>query len=96
MAFLDGGHPSVVISDFRVPTMAAKAIADRFRRDGKKIPVFVTTTHTGGNAEVLVKRIGVSGYIAKPVNGDDVLCRVVAHAGGRGGRTSRRPSGLAI
>ena len=96
MAFLDGGHPSVVISDFRVPTMAAKAIADRFRRDGKKIPVYVTTTHTGRNAEVLVKRLGVSGYIAKPVSGDDVLSRVVEHAGGRAGRTSRRSSGLAI
>lgn len=96
MAFLDEGRPSVVISDFRVPTMAAKAIADRFRRDGKAIPVFVTTTHTGSNAEVLVKRLGVSGYIAKPVSGEDVLSRIVEHAGARAGRTSRGSPRLAI
>jgi len=96
MAFLDTGHPAVVISDFRVPTMAAKTIADRLRRDGRKTPVLVTTTHAGNNAEVLVKRLGVSGYIAKPVNGADVVASVTECVGKSSGRPVRRPTGLAI
>lgn len=96
MDFLDTGRPAVVISDFRVPTMAAKVIADRLGRDGRKTPVLVTTTHTGNNAEVLVKRLGVSGYIAKPVNGDDVVALVTECAAKSSGRRLRRPTGLAI
>jgi CheY-like chemotaxis protein len=96
LAFLETGEPAVVISDFRVPTMAAKTIADRLRKEGKKIPVFVTTTHTGKNAEVLVKRLGVSGYIAKPVKGDDVVESVAPCVAKRAGRNARRATRLAI
>jgi DNA-binding NtrC family response regulator len=96
MAFLDEGRPSVVISDFRVPTMAAKAIADRLGREGRKTPVLVTTTHTGHNAEVLVKRLGVAGYIAKPVNEEDLVALVTERAARSSGRALRRPTGLAI
>lgn len=96
MAFLDTGRPAVVISDFRVPAMAAKAIADRFGRDGRKTPVLVTTAHRGNNADVLVKRLGVSGYIAKPVNGEDVVALVTDCAARSSDRPLRRPTGLAI
>ena len=96
MDFLDRGNPSVVISDFRVPTMAAKAIADRLARDGRKTPVLVTTTHTGSNAETLVKKLGVSGYVAKPVNGEDLLGLVAECAARHSSRPLRRPTRLAI
>jgi CheY-like chemotaxis protein len=96
MDFLDTGRPAVVISDFRVPTMAAKVIADRLGRDGRKTPVLVTTTHTGNNAEVLVKKLGVSGYIAKPVNEADVVALVTECASKSSDLPLRRPTGLAI
>jgi CheY-like chemotaxis protein len=96
MDFLDTGRPAVVISDFRVPTMAAKVISDRLGRDGRKTPVLVTTTHTGNNAEVLVKKLGVSGYIAKPVNGDKMVALVTECVAKSSDRPLRRPSGLAI
>jgi CheY-like chemotaxis protein len=83
MEFLDSGRASVIISDFRVPTMAAKVVAERLRREGRNIPVFVTTSHRGKNAEVLVKRLGVAGYIGKPLNAEEVLSRVREHAGPR-------------
>jgi CheY-like chemotaxis protein len=96
MAFLEAGRPAVVISDFRVPTMAAKAIADRLSRDGCKTPVLVTTNQTGKNADVLVARLGVSGYITKPVRGEDVIALVTECAMKGSRRPLRRPSGLAI
>ncbi len=68
--------PSLIISEFRLPSMAAKVLVDELRSQGKNIPVLVTTTHRGRNAESLVKKIGVAGYISKPLDADEVLKRV--------------------
>ena len=40
------------------------------------IPVLVTTTHTGENAERLVQKLGAAGYISKPLKASDVLSRI--------------------
>jgi DNA-binding response OmpR family regulator len=58
--------------------MSAKALVDELGHDGKKIPVLVTTTHRGDNADILVERLGVAGYICKPLERDDVWERVGA------------------
>ncbi|MFQ5511050.1 MAG: response regulator [Candidatus Krumholzibacteriia bacterium] len=68
--------PILIISEFRVPSMAAKVLAERLQSEGKNIPVLVTTTHRGQNAERLVEKIGVAGYISKPLDAEDVLARV--------------------
>jgi CheY-like chemotaxis protein len=75
--------PSLIISEFRVPSMAAKVIADRLRAEGKDIPVVVTTTQGGEQAELLVEKIGVAGYITKPLNSADVLGRIESLLHGR-------------
>ena len=68
--------PSLIISEFRLPSMAAKVLVEELRSKGKNIPVLFTTTHRGRNAESLVKKIGVAGYISKPLDVDEVLKRV--------------------
>jgi DNA-binding response OmpR family regulator len=68
--------PSLIISEFRVPSMAAKVLLERLKVDGSDIPVLVTTTHTGENAERLVQKLGAAGYISKPLNSPDVLSRI--------------------
>jgi CheY-like chemotaxis protein len=75
---LKNDSPRLIISDFRVPSMSAKALADELGSEGKRIPVLVTTTHGGENADVLVERLGVDGYIRKPLEPDDVWSRVGA------------------
>ena len=90
LAFLDKERASVIISDFRVPSMSAKAVVDRLRRESRKIPVLVTTSHRGKNAEVLVERLGVSGYISKPLNPDEILSQIAGYAGRPVGEASRR------
>jgi CheY-like chemotaxis protein len=77
-AVLKDDSPKLIISDFRVPSMSAKALVDELGHDGKKIPVLVTTTHRGDNADILVERLGVAGYICKPLERDDVWERVGA------------------
>ncbi len=89
LAYLKAGSPRLIISDFRVPSMSAKALVDELGSEGKNIPVLVTTAHQGENADVLVDRLGVAGYICKPLERDDVLSRVgtfleSADAGGLG------------
>ncbi|UCG51955.1 MAG: response regulator [Candidatus Latescibacterota bacterium] len=74
--FVRRGRTSLIISDFRVPSMAAKVLVDRLEREGKHIPVLVTTSHRGENAELLVEQLGVAGYLSKPLRPDDVLARV--------------------
>jgi CheY-like chemotaxis protein len=76
---LDSLHdnaPSLIISDFRVPSMAAKVLVERLKAEGREVPVLVTTTHTGEDAERLVQKLGVAGYIAKPLSASDVLNRI--------------------
>jgi CheY-like chemotaxis protein len=76
---LDSLHdnaPTLIISEFRVPSMAARVLAERLKAEGSEIPVLVTTTHTGENAERLVQKLGVAGYIAKPLGSSDVLNRI--------------------
>ena len=68
--------PSLIISEFRVPSMAAKVLLERLRLDGSEIPVLVTTTHAGENAERLVQKLGAAGYIRKPLNSSDVLSSI--------------------
>jgi CheY-like chemotaxis protein len=74
--YVERGRVALIISDFRVPSMAAKALADRLDREGNRTPVLVTTSHCGENAEVLVQKLGVAGYISKPLQPDQVLSRV--------------------
>ena len=64
------------IRQFRLPSMAAKVLVERLRSEGKNIPVLVTTTHRGERAKLLVEKLGVAGYISKPLDADYVLQRV--------------------
>ncbi|MEJ2722020.1 MAG: response regulator, partial [bacterium] len=74
--FMSRGRAALIISDFRVPSMAAKVLAERLRSNGEDIPVLVTTSHSDESAEILVERLGVAGYISKPFRPEDVLTRV--------------------
>jgi CheY-like chemotaxis protein len=91
LSFLEKGRAAVVICDFRVPSMAAKAVVDFLRRRGNSVPVFVTTSQQGGNAETLVERLGVAGYISKPLDADGLVARVASHVRRPVGRSSGRP-----
>ena len=73
--------PQLIISEFRMPTMAAKKLADSLRSSGKTIPVLVTTSQTGKTADMLVEKLGVSGYISKPISEEEVRNHLEAFVG---------------
>jgi len=64
--------PKLIISEFRMPTMAAKRLVETMRDKGHVIPVLVTTSQTGKTADMLVEKLGVSGYLSKPIVVDEV------------------------
>ena len=73
---ITGDKPSLIIAEFRLPSMAAKILVEKVREAGEDIPVLVTTSHKGENAELLVTKLGATGYISKPLNPDEVMERL--------------------
>ncbi|UCH83692.1 MAG: response regulator [Candidatus Latescibacterota bacterium] len=81
LEFLSRGRAALIVSDFRVPSMAAKALAEKLEREGQDTPVLVTTSHSRDSAEVLVKSLGIAGYISKPLLPDQLLSQVSTFLG---------------
>jgi len=75
-----GRHaPRVIISEFRIPTMAAKKIVDRLREAGQEIPVLVTTSQSGKTADLLVEKLGAAGYLSKPLSATQVTSNLSSY-----------------
>lgn len=74
-------EPRVIISEFRIPTMAAKKIVDLLREQGRSIPVLVTTSQSGKTADLLVEKLGASGYLSKPLSASQVASQLAAYLG---------------
>ena len=73
--------PRVIISEFRIPTMAAKQIVDRLREAGQEIPVIVTTSQSGRTADLLVEKLGAAGYLSKPLSANQVASHLSSYLG---------------
>jgi CheY-like chemotaxis protein len=68
--------PRLIISEFRMPSMAAKKLVDKLKNEGWHIPVLVTTSQKGKTADLLVEKLGVNGYLSKPLEAEDVATRI--------------------
>lgn len=76
LGFIRSREPRVIISEFRIPTMAAKKIVDSLREQGRTIPVLVTTSQSGKTADLLVEKLGASGYLSKPLSATQVASQL--------------------
>ena len=81
LGMIRSGEPRVIISEFRIPTMAAKKIVDLLREQGRSIPVLVTTSQSGKTADLLVEKLGASGYLSKPLSASQVAAQLAAFLG---------------
>jgi len=68
--------PRIIISEFRMPTMAAKVLVETLGKEGNAIPVLVTTSQSGKTADLLVEKLGAAGYLSKPLDHDEVASRI--------------------
>lgn len=81
LGFILSREPRVIISEFRIPTMAAKKIVDSLREQGRAIPVLVTTSQSGKTADLLVEKLGASGYLSKPLSATQVASQLSTFLG---------------
>jgi DNA-binding NtrC family response regulator len=81
LGMIRSAEPRVIISEFRIPTMAAKKIVDMLREQGRSIPVLVTTSQSGKTADLLVEKLGASGYLSKPLSATQVASQLSAYLG---------------
>lgn len=81
IAMIDTCEPRVIISEFRMPTLAAKRLADSLRGAGRAIPILVTTSQTGKTADLLVEKLGAAGYLSKPLRPEEVATVVHSYLG---------------
>ncbi|HEU4928610.1 MAG TPA: response regulator, partial [Candidatus Krumholzibacteria bacterium] len=81
LGMIRSAEPRVIISEFRIPTMAAKKIVDLLREQGRSIPVLVTTSQSGKTADLLVEKLGASGYLSKPLSASQVASQLSAFLG---------------
>jgi len=79
LRLIRGSAPRVIISEFRIPTMAAKKIVDRLREAGQEIPVIVTTSQSGRTADLLVEKLGAAGYLSKPISANQVTSNLSSY-----------------
>jgi len=63
--------------------MAAKKLVDKLKNEGWHIPVLVTTSQKGKTADLLVEKLGVNGYLSKPLEAEDVASRIQDILGAR-------------
>jgi two-component system OmpR family response regulator len=68
--------PRVIVSEFRMPTMAAKILVEALDKEKRRIPLLVTTSQSGKTADLLVEKLGAAGYLSKPLNRDEVASRI--------------------
>jgi CheY-like chemotaxis protein len=79
IALVDSLHPRLIISEFRMPSMAAKLLIDALDGKGREIPVLVTTSQAGKTADLLVEKLRAAGYISRPLDADAVNAAIKHH-----------------
>lgn len=73
---LDGERWDVVVTDIELPGLDGLALAERSRRAPGAPPVLVMTAHERFEYAASALRRGAAGFLAKPVDLDELCARV--------------------
>ena len=68
--------PDVVLTDLRMPGIDGLALFEALRRQNKAVPVIIITAHGSIPEAVEATRQGVFSFLAKPIEGADLLREV--------------------
>lgn len=64
---------SCLIADVQMPGMTGIELHDRLRRSGNIVPTILITAYPDDGDRARALQTGVSCYLSKPYNGDDLL-----------------------
>ncbi len=65
-------HPDIVVTDIQMPQMDGVEMARKIRSDDPYTPIVITSAHSDYKYLEKTLDIGISGYITKPVNIDQL------------------------
>jgi two-component system OmpR family response regulator len=75
--FLGDTEPyDVVVLDVGLPQMDGISVLERWRRDGRKMPVLILTARDRWSDKVAGIDAGADDYVAKPFHIEEVLARL--------------------
>jgi len=76
-------QPDVIVTDIKMPVMSGLQMSESIRQIDKSIPIIITSAH--GESETLIEaiKIGVSGYILKPIDTQKLFDMIAMYAKSR-------------
>jgi DNA-binding NtrC family response regulator len=78
LAMLAGGEFDVVVLDLKMPGMDGEAVFDRIMATTPGFPVIMLTGHGSIPHAFQTSKKGISDYVAKPCDIDDLAARILA------------------
>jgi DNA-binding response OmpR family regulator len=69
------GRPDLVLLDAMMPAKSGLEALAELRGSGDRTPVVIVSAHPGTDAE-RAQELGADGYVAKPIDWDDLLARI--------------------
>lgn len=71
-------HYDAVILDLGLPLMDGLSVLEKWRQEGKRMPVLILTARQTWREKVLGLRAGADDYLAKPFEFEELLARIEA------------------
>ena len=84
LALMEENSPDVVLLDMRMPGLSGAEVLGRLRPARPDLPVIVVTGHCSQEDFEVVQTLGVQGYLAKPVDFEELLTALAENAGRAG------------
>lgn len=66
IALIDAEHPSLVVTDLKMPTLHGLAVTRHARRVSPPVPVIVTTGYSSQEAHEAARQAGATVFLPKP------------------------------
>lgn len=66
-------RPDLIITDINMPNMGGIELIQNVRQMYRFTPILALTTETQGAKRDEAKRLGATGWLTKPISGDDLL-----------------------
>ena len=73
-------RPDIVVTDIRMPRLDGLELAARLKREHPDLPVIITTAFTEVDYLLKAIELGVSGFVRKPLDYEQLLAAIRKHA----------------
>lgn len=69
-------EPDIIITDLQMPLMSGFRMIEKIRLENIGIPIIITSAHSQQEHQERAKKLGVSEYLVKPFDIDDLFEKI--------------------